>query len=312
VQIGWLFNYDIHSFYVPPYVLGLELLSSLIVPAIAGMYPVVAGTRVTVRQAIDGTHAEQFGRSRIDRAVARLRGVAVTQRYALRNMLRRKGRLGLTLTTLALGGSIAIAVFSVRASMFATLDQAAEYWRHDITLSFDQPQRGDQVAALALRVPGVARVDSQPATLGIRQRPDGTTAEQLSAIFGVESASDLLAPTVVAGRWLTPQDRNAVVVNVGFTRREPDVAVGDIIALEINERRSEWRVVGIATAQLFNYRDSAPDQGIVYANRAAFLHATRDVGYTNRLLIVTTRHDPASVDQVAHGLDAQLTRAPTA
>jgi putative ABC transport system permease protein len=309
VQIGWLFNYDIHSFYVPPYVIGLELLASLIVPVIAGLYPILAGTRVTVQQAIAGMRGEQFGRSRIDRFVTRLRGAAVTQRYALRNMLRRKGRLALTLTALAFGGSIAIAVFSVRASMFATLDQAAEYWRQDITLAFDQPQRGDQIAALALRVPGVARVDSQPATLGIRQRPNGTNAEQSTAIFGVEPDGELLRPTIVAGRWLSLHDRDAVVVNVGFLKREPDVKLGDTIALKIDDRTTEWRVVGVATAQLFNYRDSAPDQGILYANRAPFLEATRDVGYTNRLLIVTTRHDPAFTDQVAQALDTQFARA---
>jgi putative ABC transport system permease protein len=40
-----------------------------------------------------------------------------------------------------------------------------------------------------------------------------------------------------------------------------------------------------------------------------FAEATRDVGYTNRLLIVTTRHDPAFVDQVAQALDTQFARA---
>src|SRR5262249_40926793 len=137
VQLADLFNYDIRSFSVPPYVIGLELIASLIVPAIAGLYPVLAGTGVTVRQAIGGIRGERFGVGAIDQLVARLRGAAVTQRYALRNMLRRKGRLALTLTALAFGGAIAIAVISVRASMFTTLDQAAEYWRQDITVAFD-------------------------------------------------------------------------------------------------------------------------------------------------------------------------------
>src|SRR5262249_39745736 len=156
------------------------------------------------------------------------------QRYALRNMLRRKGRLALTLTALAFGGAIAIAVISVRASMFTTLDQAAEYWRQDITVAFDRPQRIDELATQALRVPGVARVDSQPAALGVRRRPNGSDAGQPTAIFGVQPDGDLLRPTVVAGRWLTPQDRNAVVVNVGFLKREPDVRIGETIAMRID------------------------------------------------------------------------------
>jgi putative ABC transport system permease protein len=309
LQLAGLFNYDIQNFAVPPYVIGLEIVAGLILPLVAGLYPVLAGTRVTVRQAISGIRNEQFGTSAIDRLLGQWRSAAITQRYALRNMMRRKGRLALTLTALAIGGAIAIAVLSVRASLFTTLDQAEGYWQQDVTIVFEQFQRSDQIIQQALHVPGVALVDSQPATLGIRQRPNGDDAEQPTALFGVQPDSSLLQPTLVAGRWLTPQDSNAVVVNVGFLKREPDVAVGDTVTMKIDERTSRWVVVGVVTAQLYNYRASAPDQAILYANRTPLLEAIRAVGSTNRLLIVTTQHDPGFQNQVGHALDAQFTAA---
>jgi putative ABC transport system permease protein len=308
LRLGQLFNYDINDFSVPAWIIMLEILAGLIVPLLAGLYPIITGTSVTVRQAIAGQGGAQFGRDRVDRLLGRLRGGPVTQLYALRNMVRRKGRLALTLAALALGGAIAIAVLSVRASMFATLDQISNYWQQDITLTFDQPRRADQIVHQILQVPGVAGVENQPARLGVRQQPNGGDAEQSSAIFGVQANSTLLQPTVVQGRWLIPQDTDGAVVNVGFLKHEPDVRLGDTISLNIAGRKTRWTVVGVVTAQLFNFGDSAPDQGIVYANLKPFAEAIRDLGGTNRMLVVTTRHDPAFQDQVAQALETQFSR----
>jgi putative ABC transport system permease protein len=306
LQLAHLLNYDVQSFVVPAYVITLEIVAGLLVPVLAGLYSIVAGTHLTVRQAITGQPSGQFGRSALDRLLGRYRGGPVTQLYALRNMVRRKGRLALTLAALALGGAVAIAVLSVRASLFTTLDQAADYWQQDITLMFDQPYRVDQIRHQVAQVPGVVGMENQPAELAVRQRPDGSDAERPSAIFGLRPGSSLLQPTILRGRWLTADDTDAIVVNVSFLKHEPDVRIGDAITLKIGERKTHWKVVGVVTTQLFTFKDSAPDQGMMYANAPALTEAIQQTGRTSRVLVVTERHDPAFQDRVAQALVAQL------
>ena len=49
-----LFNFDITTVSVPPMVLALEVAAGLLVPLLAALWPVFAGTRITVREAISG------------------------------------------------------------------------------------------------------------------------------------------------------------------------------------------------------------------------------------------------------------------
>jgi putative ABC transport system permease protein len=301
-----LLNYDVQRQDVPLYVGALEIGAGLVVPLLAALYPIFAGTRVTVRQAISGQGSEQFGASALDQATGRIRGAPATLLYAFRNMLRRKGRLALTLAALSLGGGIVIAVLSVRASLFASLDQATDYWRQDITATFDQPYPIAKLADQVLRVPGVAGLDYQLVLTGARQRRDGSESDEASAIFGVAPDSPMIRPTVIRGRWLAPGDTNALVVNVDFAKTEPDVALGDAVTLNIAGRKSAWRVVGVVTTQMVGLGAPKPGQPMVYASYQALAAAQRQGGYANRAAIATLRHDVASEAEVARLLEQQL------
>jgi putative ABC transport system permease protein len=305
-QLARLLNYDIQSLDVPPAVTALEIGAGLVVPLLAALYPIFAGTRVTVRQAISGQGNDQFGTGALDRLSGRIRGVPAALLYALRNMLRRKGRLALTLAALSLGGAIVIAVLSVRASLSATLDQVTDYWRQDVTVTFDRPYRTAEIANQVRGVPGVASLDYQIVVLGARQRPGGGEADQASAIFGVAPTSDMMRPTVVQGRWLTPADTNAVVINVDFAAHEPDVALGDTITLDIAGRKSKWRVVGVVTTQMVGLGAPQPGQPMAYTPFDALAAAQRQDGYANRAAIAIARHDAASQAAAARALEARF------
>ena len=307
--LTWMLNYDMRRMTAPPYIVALELVAGLIAPVLAALYPIVAGTRVTVRQAISGHGMAEFGASALDRLSGHIRGIPAALLYALRNMLRRKGRLALTLAALSLAGAIVIAVLSVRASLFATLDQVTDYWRQDLTVTFDTPRRATEVADIVQRIPEVTGVDYQLALLGARRRPDGGESPQPSAVFGITPDSPTLHPTVIQGRWLYPGDTDALVVNVDFLKAEPDIQLGSAVTLNINGRKSAWKVVGAVTSQLVGLGTPKPGQPMVYANYDALAAATHEDGYANRLALITANHDPASQVRAAQALEAQLAAA---
>jgi putative ABC transport system permease protein len=305
-QLAWLLNYDIHNVSIPVGVIMVELAAGIITPLLVSVYPVGVAARVTVRQALSGVQTGVVGGTTKTRLSVPVQGIPITVLYAARSMFRRKARLILTLAALACGGAIEITVISAQASLSATLDQVAAYWQQDLTVTFNQPERAARVTGEAMQVPGVVAVEQQPAILAIRRRANDTESQDRYAIYGVLPNSALLRPTLVQGRWLTPHDRDAIVVNVDFLKREPDLALGDRLMLKIDGRTTAWQIVGLVTTHLLIYADSSIGQGVGYINDSAFTQDIYQSQRTNRIIITTSQHDAAFHGQVGRALETRF------
>ena len=117
-----LLNFDIVNFQIPPMALLLQVVVALIVPVVAGFFPILSGTRITVREAISsrGLGRGHFGASRLDRWLTSrvlLSWLTRPTLISLRNTFRRKKRLLLTLVTLILGSAVFITFASLQSSL---------------------------------------------------------------------------------------------------------------------------------------------------------------------------------------------------
>jgi putative ABC transport system permease protein len=289
-------NTDFADYSIPPSVLLVEVAVALLVPVLAALWPVFAGTRITVREAIAsyGLGKGRFGKGWIDRLIERVRGLPRPLLLSLRNTFRRKGRLALTLTTLTLSGLIFVAVFSVRASLLLTLEDALKYFNYDIGVSFERPYRVEQIEQVARTVPGVAVVESWGVGNVRRLRPNDTESDSLF-LFAPPAETRMLKPTVLQGRWLLPQDENALVVNTGVLKGEPDIKVGDEITLKIDGRETTWRVVGLV-------KGIGGGANFVYANYPYYAQVVRLAGRAGSVQITTDRRDTAAMAQMAKDL----------
>ncbi|MGD9146093.1 MAG: ABC transporter permease [Anaerolineae bacterium] len=294
--IANLVNFDVTSFGLPPAVLALQAAVGLVVPILAALYPILSGVRVPAREAMSdyGLSNGRFGRGLLDRLLERVRGVSRPIMLSLRNTFRHKGRLVLTLITLTLGGAIFIAVFSVRASLLLTLDDILDYVEYDAYVIFRRGYRVDQIEREALRVPGVVAAEAWRFGNVRRVRPDDTESETI-LLRAPRADSDLVHPKLVEGRWLLPEDENAVVVNTFLLKDEPDVDVGDEITLKIEGRETTWRVVGIMTRT-----DPVP---MAYVGFDYLAQIVGGVGRAGVLFVQTERHDAAFQAQVERALE---------
>ena len=113
--------------------------------------------------------------------------------------------------------------------------------------------------------------------------------------------------TLVEGRWLSPDDKNAIVINTELLNDEADLGVGQDITLKINERETTWRIVGVVTSQVIG--DGGLLGPLAYVSNDGLGQATRQLGLTRRILIETTSHDPVFREDVARTVSADLERA---
>ena len=278
-----LINFNIDGLRVPlPALLG-EVAVGILVPLIAALLPIFVGARISIREAISeyGLGKGQFGTHLLDRLVEWLTSTALKlsrpMRVSLRNTIRRKARLALTLFTLTLGGAIFISVLSVHASLLATLDDALAYWAYDVDINFARGQRIPAIKREALQVPGVLDAESWIGNTARRMRDDGYEGPNFS-VLGVPAQTQIIQPTLLQGRWLHADDSNALVLNSEVLKEEPDIQVGDEIKLTIEGREQNWKVVGLVQGVMTGR--------VAYANLSYFAQVTRYMGRSGGVQVV--------------------------
>lgn len=294
-----ILNVEVASFAVPPSIILLQVAVGLLVPLLAALWPVVSGVRITTNKALNNLGIGGGGQGVVDRLFMGLQGWLPLQRpliISLRNTMRQKGRLLLTLTTLILGTALFISVLSVRDSVAVTVENFLRFHQYDVSLYLSRPYRVERTEALTQQMGGVTAVESWFLGGGRRVLADGTFSENFSLV-AAPNPSPFINPEPEAGRWLLPEDGQAVVINTEFAENQPDVAVGGQIELELNGRNSLWTVVGIVPVD---------NRGAtVYVNYDAYTRATRQLGLTNTIKIGTVRHGSADQLEMATVLSDQ-------
>jgi putative ABC transport system permease protein len=301
--IAGFLNFDVTNLRLPPEVLVAQVAVGLFVPVVAAIYPIIAGARVTVREAISdyGLGKGHFGSSWLDRLLLRVQDNALLRRrisrpllISLRNTFRRKTRLALTLLTLTFGGAIFITVFSVRVTMLSTLDSWMSYFQFDVAMQFERSYRVERIIRETLDIPGVVEAEPWGFYNTRRERPDGSTSDSIY-MYAPSAGTKLIKPTIIEGRWLQPDDENALVVNSLMLRNEPDLEVGDEIILKIEGREVSFQIVGLATGGM-----PIPT---IFANYPYLARVTRNVGRAEWVFTVTKQHDIDYQSQIAQAME---------
>lgn len=302
--VAGLLNFQVLNQQVPFSILALQLAVGLLVPLLAALWPVLNGVRVTTHQALNSLGISQgYSKGFWERIFTVFQERLSVQRpliISLRNTVRRKGRLALTLATLILGTALFIAVLSVRDSMTQTLDNFLLFHQYDARINFDRPYRLAQIEQIALNTPGVLAVESWTATSGRRVRPDGQESGQMS-VQAAPVDSGMMAPPLENGRWLQTADTYALVVNTAFMDEEPDVRLGDTIILTINGRENPWQIVGVV-------RSTAAGPA-VYLSDTDYAYLNRSIGQANSVRVRGAQHDQASQEALANLLAARYQAA---
>ena len=307
-------GFSLLGYRIVPIAFVIQIVVGLLVPLVAGLAPVINGSRVTVLRAISGdltmdekqaeggtereSRWERF-QTRVTNALAR-RGIHIPRPLliSLRNTFRRRERLMLTLFTLTMGGAIFIAVFNVRVSLYDYMGSIGQYFRADVTVDFDKAYRLREVEQYLMQVDGVEFVEGWQYASVEALLPDGTVADNIS-LLAPPAESVLVKPILVEGRWLRPDDVRKLTVSEFIFKEFPDLKAGGYLHLKVDGKEEDWQVVGI-----FKF---IGQQGTI--GYAPFEYISRMNNQSNRSYsyrVVTTHHDRASQDAMADYLDNYL------
>jgi putative ABC transport system permease protein len=296
-----MLNFQILDDTIPVGYLALQVGLGLAVPLLAAAWPIVRGGRTTVRQAIG-----DYGI-----ADASLKGAGLLKLPAgiagrpfllsLRNTFRKRGRLLLTLITLAFGGAGFIVATNVSASMDSTVNAKFDATRYDVQIGFSQPYAVETVEAVVRAVPGVTDVESWGGAQGAMLYADGTQSNTFKLIAPPASSRLMTALPLLEGRWLRAGDENALVVNQALLAKEPSLVAGSTVTLRIDGRDADWHVVGVVQEIM------APP--LAYTTNEYLSQLAGLEGYASNVVVVAGQRDPESVAAVTRQLEAGLAAA---
>jgi putative ABC transport system permease protein len=308
-------SFSLLGYRIVPLAFIIQIAVGILVPLVAGLAPVINGSRTTVLKAISGDLALDSGgqaerspkresrwerfQTRVTNALAR-RGIHIPRPLliSLRNTFRRRGRLLLTLFTLTMGGAIFIAVFNVRVTLRSYMNSIGEYFIADVTVDFDEPYRLREVEQYAMQVDGVKYVEGWQFVSVEALLPDETVGDNIT-VLAPPANSSLIRPMLVQGRWIHPDDVRKLALSEAVFDEFPDLKAGDTLRLRVNGQEEDWQVVGI-------FKFVGQQGNIGYA---PFEYISRLNNLTNRSFsyrIVTASHDRAYQDQMAETLDHYL------
>jgi putative ABC transport system permease protein len=291
-------NYELQGLEPRLWVLVVQVVLSLGVPAVAAFFPVYAGTRQTVREALSDYSVGTVQVGWIERGLGRVRGLPRPLILSLRNTFRRKLRLVLTLSALSLAGAIFIGVLSTRASVLSLAGNMYSFFDYEIEVAFERPLRPASVEAPAFQLPQVTHVEGWRRVTAMRVYSDDRkgTSLRLSAPY---SNPETISPPVIRGRWLLPEDDRAIVVSTEFLRDESDLDVGDEITFQIEGQESTWQIVGVILVS----------DKLGYVNYPALVQTIGMPGRVNQVHIRISDPSPQAQRQVARLLTERYQQA---
>jgi putative ABC transport system permease protein len=312
-------RFSLLGYRIVPTALLIQIAVGILIPLLAGLVPVIGGSRVTVLKAISGDAAREEGAShkghvrsavelrnnvsrwewiqtRFTIALAK-RGIHIPRPFviSLRNTFRRRGRLILTLFTLTMGGAIFIAVFNVRVTLHDYIGAIGQYFRADVTVDFDRPYRLREVEQFAMQVPGVRDAEGWQFIGTELLAQDGAVLENLN-VLAPPADSQLVKPIIVAGRWIRAGDVRQMAISDAALKYYPDLKPGDTLPLKVEGRTEYWEVIGI-----FKFVGREGILAYVPREYAATITGLANQSYSFR--VVTDKHDRATQDAMAQTLD---------
>ena len=151
--------------------------------------------------------------------------------------MRRRGRLALTVGTLAIAGATFVSALNVAAA-----------WKQAIAR--DAAARGDDLEVLLAEPTDPARLALAGVTGVVRFEPWGGLGAESGdvrvSLLAPPDTGRMFTPRLLAGRWLAAEDSAHVVITQALARADRTLRVGGTLPLRFKGRTLEPRIVGVA------------------------------------------------------------------
>jgi putative ABC transport system permease protein len=299
---NWLvnsFGADLGQFTLDRTALAVQVAICLLAPLLASLVPIFQAARITVREAIS-TYGLSTRVGTLEKIMNKVRVFSRVMIVTISNTFRHKGRVFLLEIALVLSGVVFMMVVGIRDSAsYMFKDLLFTILNANITMVFKNPERIEHIKELTLQYPGIKSVEMWAFGSGNIRPCEQPASDDDEAVqmWGVPLPTQAYGYQLRGGRWLTPQDDYAIVLNAKQVDDigKNGVKVGDCVTVKFSAKKERnYTVVGLVFDPLLTTT--------ALVERDHLLQDLGEVGKTTAVWIQTERTGLQAEQAIAKGL----------
>lgn len=305
-RIANLLNLELTDTHIPNWVPLLQILTAILIPLLVVAFPVIRGSRLPVRQALDNYGVSQSGQTGSTwlTQLLSIRFLGETVLLSLRNVFRQRTRLTMTLSLLAAGGALFMTALNLSSAWDTNLQRIYTQRLYDLEIRLTHPAQVEEAIAQLKKQPSVHQLEAgYVAPASITQSGSfavtHTYPDKGHGSFTIQALpvpTKLLNPTLTAGHWLQSQAANDVVLNQ--LARKKEQKIGDQLILIIGGKPTTWRIVG--------FTEDVGSPATAYVSAEVFLKIIPPIERTTMLRMAFSSRDRAYVKPKINEVENQL------
>jgi len=226
---------------VPLYLHAIYACLALVVPMVIAYFPIRRGVSISVKDAINdyGISAD-VAQMKLPQPKHLSRPVVLS----LRNAMRRKKRFLLNVAILSVAGVFFVSTVTSMASIQSVLSNNLDMWNIDYQISTPGVHSKDEISEIVANIETVTGYEVWSFSRGTIVNEHGELTNSYR-IASPPADSEMIAPQLLAGRWLSEYDTNQIVLGHRLYDDKPDYRIGDTLALQIGNQAHEFEIIGV-------------------------------------------------------------------
>lgn len=283
--VSKILNFNILTTSLPISIYLYLMAAGLLLPVLFTFPTLLKGTRISVQNALSdyGIAAPS------ETAVRNMRSIPYQLRLALRNVLRRKKRLAITVFTLALGVAIFNSGFNVRQSLIEFLNQTKEAMKYDVQLVLKNQISREEALTPFKSLQNIRAIETWSGGRGRLQSNANSTTNGIGLI-ALPSDTKLMKWDIVSGRWLSGTGDFEMVMNqIAADNFGVPVRVGETYKLTLKGKEVNAKLVGIVKEF---------DVAKIYVDQKQYENEIGSSGLINSLMFISEDRSHQKVIQL--------------
>jgi len=251
VKSGYAYAYfvaDILNFEVLtttlPYLIYIYLAAaSMLLPVLLSLPAILRGTNISVRDALNDYGIQQ---STVKKKLRILNKVHFPRNLVLayKNTMRRKKRLVVTVSAMALGVAIFNTGFNVQQSLKDLLSDVNESMKHDVQVVLINQIPREEALKYFSDIDNISRIETWNGGRGAMQDMI-VSADSGVGIVALPFNTDLIGFRSIKGRWLNGQADPEIVMNKEAAAMYDDPMIGSVHTVRVRGKQLKAKLVGI-------------------------------------------------------------------
>lgn len=241
--VAKILNFEILTTDLPNYIYICLIVASLILPLIFSLPSLLKGTAISVQDAISDYGIKQNASSDKKGFITRF-SLPYNLILAIRNTMRQKKRLFITVITMALGVAIFSTGFNVRSSLAALLSDVKNGMQYDVQVVLNDQIPKEEALLAFKNISNVSRIETWNGGKGELQSKVISNSDGVG-IIALPYNTDLLKHKLIAGRWLNNSTIPEIVMNQKALETYNDLSIGGFKILNFQGKSLKVKLVGV-------------------------------------------------------------------